>query len=247
MAIGSMTTNSTVDLIDKTLTTENAPADAAAVGDIILDRTKETPQPIFYSKAAVDELLKKKLDLTGGTMKGLINFGNQLLGLKWDVSNGDYYAIVNEPSSSLFQIVRKPHDGEIYAPLNITGKGEVIMYTGGSGVFTIDNQQVETVVASGSNYVRFGDGTQICWGHIVFGKMEANSATLSRFVFAAPFFNTDYAIMSLQTGDVGGTNLLAVNLIDKTTTYANVSVYNSKDWANNAGVIHDCIAIGRWK
>lgn len=58
MAIGSMTTNSTVDMIDKTLTTENAPADAKAVGDIILDRTKETPQPIFYSKAEVDKLLE---------------------------------------------------------------------------------------------------------------------------------------------------------------------------------------------
>lgn len=43
---------------DKTLSIENAPADAAAVGDIILDRTKETPQPIFYSKAEVDKLLE---------------------------------------------------------------------------------------------------------------------------------------------------------------------------------------------
>lgn len=58
MAIGSMTTNSTVDMIDKTLTVSGAPADAAAVGDIILDRTKETPQPIFYSKAEVDKLLE---------------------------------------------------------------------------------------------------------------------------------------------------------------------------------------------
>lgn len=61
MAIGSMTTNSTVDMIDKTLKTENAPADAAAVGDIILDRTKETPQPIFYSKAEVDAKIKEIL------------------------------------------------------------------------------------------------------------------------------------------------------------------------------------------
>lgn len=43
---------------DKTLKTENAPADAKAVGDIILDRTKEPPQPIFYSKAEVDKLLE---------------------------------------------------------------------------------------------------------------------------------------------------------------------------------------------
>nr|DAT86937.1 MAG TPA: baseplate protein [Bacteriophage sp.] len=43
---------------DKTLKTENAPADAKAVGDIILDRTNDTPQPIFYSKAEVDKLLE---------------------------------------------------------------------------------------------------------------------------------------------------------------------------------------------
>lgn len=43
---------------DPTLSIENAPADAKAVGDIIIDRTKETPQPIFYSKAEVDKLLE---------------------------------------------------------------------------------------------------------------------------------------------------------------------------------------------
>lgn len=46
---------------DKTLTIENAPADAKAVGDIILDRTKETPQPIFYSKAEVEAKIKEIL------------------------------------------------------------------------------------------------------------------------------------------------------------------------------------------
>lgn len=35
MAIGSMTTNSTVDMIDKTMRIENAPADAAAVRKLI--------------------------------------------------------------------------------------------------------------------------------------------------------------------------------------------------------------------
>lgn len=44
---------------DKTFSIENAPADAKAVGDIILDRTKETLQPIFYSKAEVDKLLEE--------------------------------------------------------------------------------------------------------------------------------------------------------------------------------------------
>lgn len=38
MAIGSMTTNSTVDVIDKTLTVSGAPADAAAVGEALNEK-----------------------------------------------------------------------------------------------------------------------------------------------------------------------------------------------------------------
>lgn len=103
------------------------------------------------------------------------------------------------------------------------------------------------IVAAGPNYVRFIDGTQICWGYITFGQMNPSSVTFSTFTFAVPFANPGYAIMSLQTHDVGGTNFLAINLVDKTTTGANVSVYNSKSTPNDAGVGHDCIAIGRWK
>lgn len=58
MAIGSMTTNSTVDMIDKTLKTENVPADAAAVGDIVLDPDGNA---IFYSKAEVEAKIKEIL------------------------------------------------------------------------------------------------------------------------------------------------------------------------------------------
>lgn len=54
---------------DKTLKTENAPADAAAVGNIILDPDGNV---IFYSKDAVDKLLAGKLSLSGGTMTGPI-------------------------------------------------------------------------------------------------------------------------------------------------------------------------------
>ena len=46
---------------DKTFTVEGAPADAKAVGDAIFDRTKETPQPIFYSKAEVEAKIKEIL------------------------------------------------------------------------------------------------------------------------------------------------------------------------------------------
>lgn len=191
MAIGSMTTNSTVDMIDKTLSIENAPADAKATGDA----------------------LAGKLGLHGTADNSA----------KW----GDYERRFNEVTDSTLVLVET--DGK-YVDLR-----------------PADSVGLTAIVAAGPNYVRFIDGTQICWGYITFGQMNPSSATFSTFTFAVPFANTGYAIMSLQTHDVGGTNFLAINLVDKTTTGANVSVYNSKSTPNDAGVGHDCIAIGRWK
>lgn len=240
---------------DKTLKTENAPADAAAVGaaldkkankDVILD---EEGNVIFYSKDVVDKLLAGKLDLTGGVMNGELIFLNSYYG---SILGGADLASP-QPGDTLANLVIKSWGG-----VSFTTDCPDQTYTGKTAVGidcrngTIKAPRFEGVadngvVASGSNYVRFGDGTQICWGHIVFGQLNANSPTYGKINFALPFANTDYAVVSLQTGDVGWTTFIAINLVDKTTTYADESLYNSKDYANNAGVIHDCIVIGRWK
>lgn len=223
MAKGSMTTNSTVDVIDKTLTVSGAPADAAAVGtaldekankDVIYDSNGNI---IFYSKAAVDKLLAGKLGL-----HDTADDSNKLGGYELRLSD--------HPNSINVLVQTVDEDGSTHID---TRRDSSVGLT--------------AIVAAGPNYVRFIDGTQICWGYITFGQMNPSSATFSTFTFAVPFANTGYAIMSLQTHDVGGTNFLAINLVDKTTTGANVSVYNSKSTPNDAGVGHDCIAIGRWK
>lgn len=84
---------------DKTLSIENAPADAKATGDALAEKVDndvildEDGNVIFYSKAAVDELLAGKLDLTGGTMTGKLEFfsgtiiGGSILSGEEDAAN----------------------------------------------------------------------------------------------------------------------------------------------------------------
>lgn len=179
MAIGSMTTNSTVDMIDKTLKTKNAPADAAAVGaaleekankDYILDAEGNV---IFYSKADVDELLKKKLDLHG----------------------------------------------------------------------TADNG----VVASGDNYVRLGNGTQICWGESAeFQEIAAGAVVNTVCTFAVPFINSDYSCTTTFGADGGNSWNLRVSTTIRGTSNLQIFI-GSRDFVVNAGTTIRYIAIGRWK
>ena len=85
------------------------------------------------------------------------------------------------------------------------------------------------VVASGSNYVRFGDGTQICWG-------QTNSGDATKFVatFPVPFFNTNYSIV------VDG-----IGVRETKTTTSCKFVYVDKTFSNGS-YGREWLAIGRW-
>ena len=85
-----------------------------------------------------------------------------------------------------------------------------------------DNTSIVTTVSHGSNYVRFGNGLQICWG--VGG---AGTVTLP-----VPFANTKYQV---TTSQVGGGHTYNCGTENYTTTSFNITNHQSH-W----------IAIGYW-
>lgn len=203
MAIGSMTTNSTVDMIDKTLKTENAPADAAAVGDFILDRTKNPPQPIFYSKAAVDKLLAEKLGLHGTADNSA----------KW----GDYERRFNEVTGSTLVLVET--DGK-YVDLR-----------------PADSIGLTAIVASGPNYIRVGDGMQICWGigcHVDGYVTETNR----RVNFPVAFISNP-AVIAVSNANIGNTAVIV--------GWESTTGFSIGEASGNSRGDTSWIAIGRWK
>lgn len=211
MAIGSMTTNSTVDLIDKTLKTENAPADAAAVGtaldkkvnkDVIYDSDGNI---IFYSKAAVDKLLAGKLGLHDTADNSA----------KW----GDYERRFNE----------------------VTGSTLVLVETDGKYV---DLRPAESIgltafAASGVNYVRFNEGTQICWDRVA----PANFITSTEKYVSFPIpFSGNAMVLTCSNANMGGTPVQV--------GWENSTGFTIGGGWNNIGAGSgetSWIAIGRWK
>ena len=89
------------------------------------------------------------------------------------------------------------------------------------------------VVASGSNYVRFGDGTQICWGEV----LDVPTGTFITFPLA--FSAIPRFIMTRQYGAPTGGAAQSVwgYNTSNTGTYIGGEINIYSHW----------LAIGRWK
>lgn len=102
---------------DKTLSIENAPADAKAVGDIILDPDGSA---IFYSKAEVDKLLAGKLPLSGGTMTGPLILPGSLTALGYANNAGNRNAMpprdrsLGTPTTEHFEMIASDKYNELF-------------------------------------------------------------------------------------------------------------------------------------
>jgi hypothetical protein len=242
---------------DKTLSIENAPADAKATGDaldkkankdVILD---EDGNVIFYSKAAVDELLAGKLDLTGGTMAGKLEFTSYML-TGGSILLGEEDA-ANAPGGPLNNLVIRSWNG-----VSFTTNSQNQTYTGKTAVCIDCREGIvkatrfegaadNGVVASGVGYVRFGDGTQICWGNGTMPVKTSNDGSFFLQYSGILTVNFPVAFSSNPAGFVNGGDHAAYwngNSPWTSTTSIRVSIA-----ANGTAdsMKYSYIAIGRWK
>lgn len=228
---------------DKTLKVENAPADAKAVGaaldekankDVIYDSDGNI---IFYSKAVVDKLLAGKLDLTGGVMTGELNFSG---GQNGSILSGDEDA-ANVPGGPLNNLVIRSWWGVSFTTdcpnQTYTGKTAVGIDCR-NGIIKaprFEGAADNGVVASGSNYVRFGDGTQICFDGVTI------TGTDYLVTFPVPF-TTLKSVTMAHNANIGVEVGLAVGY----ETGSSFRIYTDRS-DNTAKGFCSYIAIGKWK
>lgn len=115
---------------------------------------------------------------------------------------------------------KKINGNNIYHELMIGVKTDGSLFTKlGRGN---DDNSIVTTVSHGSNYVRFGNGLQICWG-------VGGAGTVT---FPVPFASTYYQV---TTSQVGGGHTYNCGTDNYTTTSFNIASYQAH-W----------IAIGYW-
>jgi hypothetical protein len=96
------------------------------------------------------------------------------------------------------------------------------------------------ITASGNGYIRFSDGTQICWNT---AKLTDRS-TYHVFAFPVPFIDTTYAVAGMKTSSISDTDSNNFYVNKKTTDRVEIKgAYNRY----NDDPYSTLIVIGRWK
>lgn len=104
------------------------------------------------------------------------------------------------------------------------------------------------IVASGVGYVRFGDGTQICWGETGQITVKANSTVTTTITYPVAFVSGHSPELSLTiAGNSKNDNYskLVLHTTSRLTTSCDIYFKNSS--FDQMSPIAQWIAIGRWK
>lgn len=106
----------------------------------------------------------------------------------------------------------------------------------------LDAMSGSDITASGKNYIRFSDGTQICWSAT--GTTIGGTYGSSRYAFPVPFIDTAYAVGGMKAQYISDSSYDNFYIAIKNTNYVEIS--SSHD-TYSSGPKSTFIFIGRWK
>lgn len=105
-----------------------------------------------------------------------------------------------------------------------------------------------TGVTTSSQYIRFNNGLQICWGKVPYPQLAAKSTGYNVIALPAPFKDTNYQVATTMEVDAGNSWHVGVFSINKKTNELGISTRNGEtSGLSSANGRWSYIAIGYWK
>lgn len=169
--------------------------------------------------------------LSGATIKNVANDSSTLIcGGTSDAAYGAYLRLHGKNSSSAGLWGIRADNGTNNATL--TGRAD--------GTLTWDGKNVERVQASGTGYIRYTSGLQMCWG-----TTTTNSAGFTKEVtFPQPFLSAPSGVVCTLGSLSTNPTTYAIQTKTLTTTSFVVGAGNGSSWVT--GTVR-WFAIGYWK
>ena len=199
------------------------------------------------------ELAWKKdyLALTGGTMTGQLLFNP-------DTTNGNG-GVIARYGSGLRLSSEAFGTGSSGALIDLTGRhassdaGVFRIYANSeaaqyqlvgspSGTLKWGGKNIERVNASGTNYIRYENGIQICWRSGA--PFDTNDTPIT---LPVPFKDATYAVSAIGKGLSTSTNVAIPKIVGKTTTDFTIKGTSTNGITTFTSGTVDYVAIGWWK
>ena len=199
-------------------------------------------------------LYSNKLSLTGGTMSGAIKWsGNDLNVIKRDNGNDGLCIIGGDKDNfsgatlQLFGQTHASYAGQFYlrastrSDMNDTSHPSVNLIGYPDGRLMWNDKEIERVNSSGSNYIRYESGVQICWTSMSIPAGNAGRTVTNNVNWPAAFKDDTYNISFGNTWKNSSSEFYRSE-----SRYPSYFICSAVGVSGNSHSVF-CLAIGKWK
>ncbi len=177
--------------------------------------------------------LSDYLPLSGGTMTGDILFDGAQ-GLQTSVADGYVHLRRSGTKANGFaySIVHTKSDGtNVFNELWREDE---------------DGLPLEHIAESGTNYIRYKSGLQVCWGSTGNYSTAGGSYTNKVFTYAKDFMGAPYVYATFDTGSTSGAfGKCSCSVTDVQSASCSVRFFNGDSTVRQPNIV--ILAVGRWK
>lgn len=188
-------------------------------------------------------LAKDVLALSGGTLTGVLKTGNYI-SQSADNSRLSLCGGSNNDSGAYLNLYGKGYSATpgLFSLTAYDGTTRHSLIGSVAGSLTWDNKNIEVVESSGTNYIRYTNGLQICW------RTGANFDTNgTEFVLPVPFKDANYAVNVTTRGLTTSTNIALPKVTTKSNTGFVMMAVATSNISSFTGGTADYVAVGWWK